>query len=486
MLVSNNIGTETWLSADESNKLLQKSVPITVMLGFEYLEVKRGYCKAVLPLHKYSANQHGTHQGLLLGVAADYTGGIALASVISNEPVLGIHNISNDKGMCLWLAKEEITYLRPSVEDVFFESIIDEAQHNALENRYHSGSTILLDVEIRLFSRRNETVAKAVFRYYCKKKTALQTGSTIQKADSMHAHLLKTNAKLLAQLRHLETKKEKPLFTDDIAMHIAGQQGQLMAERFLAEIPDLQNLVAARVFHIAEVLKQHTAVIQQVVLIGAGLDFHYYRNREYWRGKAVFELDLPSVIEEREMLEAKLGLQNPLLQSLVRIKCSVEHDTLAELLLLNGFDTTLPTLFIYEGGSMYMARETTNKITDEISLLMKCNTNSLLWMDMVDETILHKQAENKVIKNFLSSMARLGKPVSTGFRLNDELFEQNGLQFLQQTFAADIVKLVQPELTLGYSFVLLGCTVTMNKPFLKYVVSKNRQAFERLIDKTRV
>jgi methyltransferase (TIGR00027 family) len=482
MVLTDNIPQQSWLTAEESTKLLLEAVPVTAALQYKYLSIKKGYCKAVLPLHKHSANQHGTHQGLLLGVAADYTGGIALASIIDNEPVLGIHNISNEKGMCLWLAKQEITYLRPSVEDVFLESVIDPMQHEVLENRYHSGGTILLDVDVRLFNKQDETVAKGVFRYYCKKKTALQPGSAVQKADSMHAHLLKTNAKLLAQLRYLETQKEKPLFTDETAAYIAGQQGQLMAERFLTLMPDLQNFVAARVFHLTQTITQHAALVKQVVFIGTGLDFHIYRNKNLWKGMAVFEMDIAAILEERQRFEAVLNLQNANLHSLTRIKTSVFFDDLAEKLLLNGCDVSQPVLFIYEGSSMYMPKDITSKVLDEVSLLMQCNSNSLLWMDLVEEKMLNNQQPE--VTNFINSMAKLGKPICSGFSASDDAFSNAGLQMLQQTYAASLVQLAQPQLAAAYSFALLGCMGSSHVPAIKNVVSKNRQAFEQLISKS--
>jgi acyl-coenzyme A thioesterase PaaI-like protein len=157
-----------------STKFLLQAVPITAEIGFKYLEVKKGYCKAILPLSKKSTNQHGTHQGLVLGVAADYTGGLALSSLLPNEPVVGIHNIEAERYMCLWLTKQQIEYMRPSTQDVFLEAEIAEPMHADIEQQYYSGATILLDINIRLFNPQNKTVAKAVLNYYCKMKAATQ------------------------------------------------------------------------------------------------------------------------------------------------------------------------------------------------------------------------------------------------------------------------------------------------------------------------
>jgi methyltransferase (TIGR00027 family) len=469
------------IDPEQTTQLLIEAVPVTAKLGFQFLAIEKGYCKAVLPLNRHSANQHGTHQGLLLGVAADYTGGMALASIIENEPVLGIHNISNEKGMCLWLAKEEITYVRPSVDDVYLESVIEVENHPVILQRYHSGATILYDVHIRLYNGKNETVAKAVFKYYCKMKKALLPAGAAQKADSMHTHLVKTNARLLARLRCIETNKQHPLFTDEIAVHISGKQGEVIANRFLAAIPDLQNFVSARVFHLTSVLREQLPQMKQVVFIGTGLDFYIYRTKEIWNGIDVFEMDLPSVIEERLKTEANLQLQNPFLQSLHRIQCSLENDDIAGKLLLSGFDPSLHSLFIYEGSSMYFTKATNKKIIDEMALLIHCNTSSLLWMDMVDENTLLQKNPSPDISAFLQNMARLGKPLCTGLQYSDAIFEQAGLCIRNLVFANNLVKLQSSSLSQAYSFALLSSFGKEEKSVIKPAISKNRYAFERLI-----
>jgi methyltransferase (TIGR00027 family) len=474
------------LDSDISTQLLLEAVPVTVELGFKYLKIEKGYCKAVLPLNKYSANQHGTHQGLLLGVAADYTGGMALASIIEDEPVLGIHNISNEKGMCLWLAKEEITYLRPSVDDVFLEAHIDNKLHSSLSHRYHSGATILLDVSIKLFNKQNETVAVGVFKYYCKMKKALLPASAVQKADSMHTHLVKTNAKLLAHIRHIESGKPQPLFTDEIAAHIAGKQGEVMAQRFLKAMPDLQNFVVARVFHLTNVIQQQSSLVKQVVFIGAGLDFYIHRNKEMWKGLDVFEMDLPSIIDERLKIEAQYNLHNPFLQSLRRVKCSLENDDIAGQLLMSGLDPSRPSLFIYEGSSMYYSKATNKKVVDELSVLVHCNTESLVWLDMVDENLLLQDEPPVEVTNFLQSMARMGKPVCTGLQHTDSIFQEAQLSVQSLVFANSVVKLQSPALSQAYCFAVLSSHAKEEKLTIRQPISKNRQAFEQLINENRL
>ena len=68
--------------------LLSDAVPVLEYTGFKFIDVKNGYCRAMLPLNSSSSNQHGTHQALLLALAGDYTGGLALASLSRCEPIM--------------------------------------------------------------------------------------------------------------------------------------------------------------------------------------------------------------------------------------------------------------------------------------------------------------------------------------------------------------------------------------------------------------
>ena len=73
------------VSPDIMTNLLREAMSITNDVKFQYLEVKLECCKSLLPLNHKSSNQHGTHQALLLEMEWDYTGGLALATLISHE-----------------------------------------------------------------------------------------------------------------------------------------------------------------------------------------------------------------------------------------------------------------------------------------------------------------------------------------------------------------------------------------------------------------
>lgn len=158
------------LNPDLMTSLLAEAVPVVKLIGFKYQEVKRGYCKSLLPLNYMSSNQHGTHQAMLIGMAGDYTGGLAFASLISDEPILGIHEVLPDKAMSLWLVSAEMKYVKPSTDDLIIEASIDENNMLAYNRRYHEGKSLFVNVEVLFKEPSGKEVAKGSFRYYCKRK----------------------------------------------------------------------------------------------------------------------------------------------------------------------------------------------------------------------------------------------------------------------------------------------------------------------------
>ncbi|WP_405268290.1 class I SAM-dependent methyltransferase [Cellulophaga sp. Ld12] len=440
------------LSPGNATKYLRDAVPAVRISEFKFLEVNVGYCRAILPLNSFSSNQHGTHQALILGMAGDYTGGVALASILDAEPILGVHEVTANKGMSLWLIKSEMSYLRPSVEDAYIEAHVPKEKHELLIQRYHSGSTILLDIEMSFRTKNDQDVAKGTFRYYCKKKNLLMPSKSNRKADAMFEHIIKTSAKLIARLRFLESKKTNPLFIDQIANEVAGAQGKVIANRFLEILPELQLLVAGRTHHLDLTLIRTSDTIKQIVFVGVGLDYRIERHNGNIQEKLVYSLDLREMLAYRKECSNQIDAISTIEQAQVQISCNFITESISEKLLNNGFDSQKASLFIFEGCSMYFSSKENNKILNEIGDLMRYNKNSLLWMDVIDEKVF--DSDNPIVNKFLAGMARLGEPFIYGFNSNNEIIKQSGLCLINKSFANDFFKDENNEIYSLYSYNL--------------------------------
>lgn len=434
---------------------LREAVPAIQAMDFRYLLSEAGYVKSIIPLNEFSSNQHGTHQGLLLAMGGDYTGGLALATILEDEPILGVHEIKPENAMSLWLLGSNMEYLSPSTEDVYLEAYIDPSLHAELKQRYFTGGTIVLDVEVQYKTEGNKAVAKGVFKYYCKKKNSLSVVTPGKRINAMFEHILKTSAKLIARLRATEAEQDKPLFIDPISSLVAGRQGKVIADRFVKSMPELQHMVAARTHHLDCTLAAYAPQISQLVFVGAGLDFRTYRLNNLLGHKTIFELDLKEMLDERAFLEEKYRIKPAYGTDPIRVACNFLTDSIVEKLLSVGFDAKLPTFFIYEGCAMYFTYEENKQILTQLQQLIQANNNSLLWMDKVDEAALNKTISSPSLQFFLSNMAKLGEPFIFGFDAGNSLLHEVNLQIIESAITTQLKDLPHSDIYPLYSFNVL-------------------------------
>lgn len=89
---------------------------------------------------------------------------------------------------------------------------------------------------------------------------------------------------------------------------------------------------------------------EQLVLVGAGLDARAFRLPAL-REVTVFEVDHPST---QGWKKQRVGALTPLARELRFVATDFERDSLRERLAAAGHDATRPTVFIWEGVSMYL------------------------------------------------------------------------------------------------------------------------------------
>ncbi len=433
--------------------LLSDAVPVLEYTGFKFIEVKNGYCRAMLPLNSSSSNQHGTHQALLLALAGDYTGGLALASLIRCEPIMGVHEITRESGMSLWLISSEMRYIMPSTEDVYISAETDSTIEDNLCKRYHNGQTILKELEVEFANSRGEKVAEGKFRYYLKKRTSLNLNTANKKSSTMFEHILKTSAKLIAQMRAYEMNKDVPLFIDEHSAKAAGKQGKVIGERFLLLMPEIQNMVAARTASADKVITRLAADMKQLVILGAGLDFRAVRLYDSLKNCRVFELDLPEMIIEKEKIIQEWSIEAG--NKVSRIPCNLITDNLTEKLIQNGYNPAEPALFIYEGCSMYFSAEENANLLEEISSLLEYSTDGYLWMDTVSEAVVNSENLPASVAGFLSRIAKMGEPFIYGVDDQMKIFADCDMVIEEIQSTKDFISNCDNELYDMYSFFLL-------------------------------
>ena len=189
------------------------------------------------------------------------------------------------------------------------------------------------------------------------------------------------------------------------AANAAGPQGKILANKLREALPQLPDMVLARTKHIDETILAE-AKVEQIVMVGAGLDMRPYRLAEHFPEATFFELDLPEMIQERERV-----LTDSKLSQLKRhsVPANFLNENLCEVLVTHpAYDCSKPTAFIYEGCSMYFDSDKNRDLLNQLSDATT-NPNSYVWADFVTTDVIENGSGRSEVTEFLRRMDALGE-----------------------------------------------------------------------------
>jgi methyltransferase (TIGR00027 family) len=400
---------------DKVTELFHSAVPVLKYLNWTVTDTGRGFAESILPLNVSSTNQHITHQAAVILIAADYTGGIALGSLLHQVPLVGIHPQRTDYGAYLWGAKADIRWIRPSADDLLCTARIPEGRHEQIVRRFFSGRRVLETVRVDM-TNRGDLVAEANITYWVQDTYALrQNAFDENKVHVLYDHRQKTSAQLIAGLRALEQERptSERLFEDPMAEIFSGKHGTILAQRFCLVAPQIQSMVAARTKHLDDLISRiSNGKPCQIVNIGAGLDSRIFRV-PLAKGSKIFDLDLPTMLNRRRELLAEFRETHDAKRIDVPIDLRV-HDVDDCVFETGEFDSSMPTIIAWEGGSMYFNDVDVRRVATSAKMLLQ-NSPSRFWMDYVDRSVVNGTSNLPVVDNFTDAMRCLGEPFITGF-----------------------------------------------------------------------
>ena len=432
-----------------ATRLLRKAVPVLEHVGWEVVEVNEGHAVTSLPLNRASTNQHGTHQAALISLSADYTGGIALASLLRGVSLAGIHPHADDNSASLWLADMSVRYRSPSTGHLTGECHVPELLVQKIVNRYFSQKKVFVKLPMTFHSN-GELVAEAVMSYFV--QPTLQLRPTIEKPEisTIYETKLKASARMIAGVRAMRSQNGMLRIDNPHAEIAAGPHGRLLAERLQSALPQLTDMVHARTQHGDGLLKS-VPNLKQVVLVGAGLDMRPFRLQDQLGDVTWFELDLPVMLAERQGAIEQLPNTQPVQRHAIPMDLLL--DDLTELLDDHpAFVPNVPTLFLYEGCTMYFDSDMNAQIVKQIRRLMQ-HPDSRLWCDMVTETAIIESETNEKIRAFQDNMEELGEKFIFGHNQPTEFMRGCGYSDAEVTSVAEFIASDDPVHSL-YNFVV--------------------------------
>ncbi len=178
-------------------RLLHRAVPVLRSSNWRIDSVEPGSCTTVLPLNQATTNQHGTHQAALISLSADYTGGVALASLLRGVPIGGVHRPGERPSALLWLAGMDVRYQQPSTGHLIGRCEIDDAVAAKIVDRYSRGKRVLVTLPMA-FESNDQVVAKAEMKYFAMPAGAASGNS---EPSALDATKLKASARMIAGVR---------------------------------------------------------------------------------------------------------------------------------------------------------------------------------------------------------------------------------------------------------------------------------------------
>ncbi|MEZ6063642.1 MAG: SAM-dependent methyltransferase [Planctomycetaceae bacterium] len=386
-------------------RLLRASIPVLEESDWRVTVVEDGYCEAVLPLNKATTNQHGTHQAALISLSADYTGGLALATLLRGVPLAGIHRCRDDQSASLWLAGMNVKYKNPSSGHLTCVCEINPDQAADIRSRYFSGRRVLATLEVNFYSN-GDLAAVAEMKYFAQPTSQLLPSQSNPSRSTLFCHKLKASARMIAGLRALTSDHQKITVTCPEASTMAGPHGALLAARLQSVLPQLKDMVLARTQHIDGTIRG-VADLKQVVTLGVGLDMRCLRHAAEQPNVTFFEIDLPEMIAERKRAAAMLP--SDLSDRRTLLEADFRFDDLEQV--IGGhpeFDRNAATVFLYEGCSMYFTEAENQRILLSLLDLMR-HPASCLWTDVVSTAVVSGRTNNRNITDFLEGMDSLGE-----------------------------------------------------------------------------
>jgi methyltransferase (TIGR00027 family) len=416
-------------------ELLQKAVPVLEHVHWEVTEVRQGFAETLLPLSSESTNQHGTHQAALIALSADYTGGLALASLLTGIPLAGIHRCDETESASLWLADMSLRFKAPSTGHLIARCQVPQSSSKRITSRYFSGKKVFVTLPVEFYSN-GELVAEAAMKYFVQPSIQLSTSSSSTNASPIFHAKLKASARMIAGVRALPPKNRQIRLDCPHTANAATEHGHLLAKRLESVLPQLPDMVHARTKHGDQTIES-IAGLKQVVLLGAGLDMRPYRLHARVKNVRWFELDLPPMIEERNRVISLL--KKPPRAFRRSIAMDLTTDSIDDLLLAHpDFDPKAPTLIIYEGCSMYFDADLNHKILAACARVMQ-HPESRLWCDIVDESVIHGENQTQPVLEFLDGMDELGEKFIFGHSNPEVFLKQAGLSRATVVSCAEVL-----------------------------------------------
>jgi len=214
-------------------------------------------------------------------------------------------------------------------------------------------------------------------------------------------------ARAVAAMRAEYTEKGGPCH-DPYARALAGEDGEALKAALAASFPPMPFWLACRAAHIDGRVRALTRTIDQVVILGAGLDTRAARLAR--EGVRFFEVDLPA--SQAEKLEKVRAIEGYPVEAATYVSCDFEREDFLDRLVASGFDVDRPAFFVWEGVTYYLTEEAVRRTLERIA--SGAHPRSVLIFDFMSKRFVEGRSKSPSDDRTRKTLASVGEPLRTG------------------------------------------------------------------------
>lgn len=187
-------------------------------------------------------------------------------------------------------------------------------------------------------------------------------------------------------------------------MHFASMRNMTI-QQMDAITPGIYGVQVARTRFIDDAVRDaHALGIEQVVILGAGLDTRPYRLTEMEHAR-VFEVDLPSVQENKKKKLLKHFGRMP--EQVTFLPIDFDKESLGAVFSGTSFNPASPAIFVWEGVTQYLAEEAVRRT---LAFVGQSAPGSILVFTYVLQSFIERRSDIPGAEKMMNMMARRGSP----------------------------------------------------------------------------
>ena len=242
---------------------------------------------------------------------------------------------------------------------------------------------------------------------------------------------------VVAEFRARENEEPHPLYVDRIVPIFLDARTKAAADKISAGFVAAEMNVRLRTRYLDDQLdKQLADGCRQVVILGAGLDTRAERKRS--DGVAYFEIDDASMVDFKQHRLAERGIGAPT----TFIAGNYVTSGVLPLLEAHGFNRDLPSLFIWEGNTMYLTEADALKVLRDLKAGVRRFSISF---DYMDKAVVAKTTGETGATIFVERFAEMGAPWHYGIDDLNSVAAETGLTVADAITVAGLHRKFWPE-----------------------------------------